>query len=213
MEDKRILIADDHFAIRSGIKHILANEFSGIQFGEATSAAEVFQQIKLQPWDILILDINFPDRNGLEILKQLKEEGTGIPILVFSMYREEQIAVRALKAGASGYLAKDAGDRELVKAIQQLLNGRKYISLSVAELLASQLEAPYDKAPHEILSDREYQTLILIASGKSVSQIAAEISLSVPTISTYRARILEKMGLKNNAEITHYVIDNRLNVL
>ncbi len=210
MDNKRILIADDHFAIRAGIKHILITEFPGMEFGEATNAADVFYKIKNQKWNIIILDINLPGRNGLDILKQLKVDKVKIPVLVFSMHREDVLAVRALKAGASGYLSKDAASIELVQAMHQLLSGRKYITLPVAELMASQLENPENRAPHELLSDREYQILLLIASGFTISQIAIQLSLGISTISTYRARILEKMGFKNNAELTHYVIDNKL---
>jgi len=210
MDVKRILITDDHFAIRIGIKHLLKSEFNQVEFGEATNAEECFQKIKTSRWDLMILDINLPGRNGFEILKQLREEKAGIPVLVFSMHREELVALRALKAGAAGYLSKDAADTELAKAIHQLLAGRKYITLPVAELMASQLENPGTQAPHESLSDREYQTLLLIASGKTVSKIANELSLSVSTISTYRLRILEKMGLKNNSELTYYAIDHGL---
>ena len=210
MQSKRVLIADDHFAIRSGVRSILTDEITDIEFGEATNAAELFQKIKGEAWDALILDVNLPDKNGLEILKQIKSEAIRVPVLVFSMHSEEQIAVRALRAGAAGYLCKTSADFELGKAVNLLLTGRKYITSSVAELLLSHFDETIEKAAHELLSDREYQTLILIAAGKSVSQIAAELSLGVPTISTYRARILEKMRLKNNAEITHYVIENRL---
>ncbi|MEO6722311.1 MAG: response regulator transcription factor [Ferruginibacter sp.] len=206
MEPKKILIADDHSAIRSGLKHILVNEFSNIEFGYATHSGEVFQIVKEQPWDVIILDIDMPGRNGLDILKQLKDEEINIPVLVFSFHREEQIAIRALKSGAFGYLAKDAADTELVKAINTILSGKKYISPLVSEQLIAQLENPDNKFPHELLSDREYQTLLLIASGKTVTEIAEELSLSHPTISTYRARILQKMNMKNNAEITNYAI-------
>lgn len=185
-------------------------EITDIEFGEATNATELFQKVRSEVWDALILDVNLPDKNGLEILKQIKSESISVPVLVFSMYSEEQIAVRALRAGAAGYLCKAAADQELGKAINLLLTGRKYITLSVAELLVSHFDETSEKAAHELLSDREYQTLTLIASGKSVSQIAAELSLGVPTVSTYRTRILEKMRLKNNAEITHYVIANGL---
>ena len=211
MRKIKILIADDHGAIRTGVKHILKKEFPELEFGEATNAIEVLKKIEDQQWDILILDINMPGRNGLDILKQMKDQKIGVPVLVFSIHPEDMIAVRALKAGASGYLSKNAADKELIKAVHQLLQGRKYITLSVAELMASQLENPDNKAPHELLSDREYQTLLLIASGRTISQIAADLSLGVPTISTYRTRILEKMNLKNNAELTHYVVDNKLN--
>ena len=210
MNPERILIADDHVAIRVGIKHILKNELPGMEFGEAASTVEVFRMVRNQKWSILILDINLPGRNGLDILKQLKDETIGIPVLVFSLYREELVAVRAFKAGASGYLSKEAAGTELVKAIHQLLAGRRYITIPVAELMASQLENPENKLPHERLSDREYQTLLHIASGFTLSQIAFRLSLAISTISTYRARILEKTGLKNNAGLTHYAIDNKL---
>lgn len=207
---KRILIADDHSAIRSGVKMVLSTEFSEVEFGEAANAAEVFQKIKEEKWDIVILDIEMPDKNGLEILKQLKYSKTCIPILVFSMHSEEQFAIRALKLGASGYLAKDVSGGEFAKAIHQILGGRKYITPSIAQQLAIQIENPLDKAPHEFLSDREYQTLILIASGKTISEIAEKLSLSNSTIATYRARILCKMCVKTNAALTNYVFQNNL---
>ncbi|MEK6616298.1 MAG: response regulator transcription factor [Bacteroidota bacterium] len=207
---KRILIADDHPAIRDGVKLILTNEFSEVEFGEASNAAEIFRLIKKKKWDILILDMEMPGRNGLEVLQQFKDEKIPVPVLVFSFHPEAQIAIRALTAGAWGYLSKDTADTELLKAIQQILSGKKYIPPSLAEQLVAQLGNPLDKAPHELLSDREYETLLLIAKGKTISQIAHELSLSVPTISTYRARILEKMGMQNSAEITNYAIRNNL---
>ena len=210
MDNKRILIADDHSAVRSGVKHILLSEFSNIEYGYATNAGEVFQLIKDENWHVIILDIDLPGRSGLDILKQLKDESIDIPVLVFSFHREEQIAVRALKSGAYGYLAKDAADTELVKAINTILSGKKYISPLVSEQLISHLENPQNKPVHELLSDREYQTLLFIASGKTITQIADELSLSHPTISTYRARILQKMGMKTNAEITSYAIRQNL---
>ena len=210
MKTKKILIADDHSAIRSGVKHILVNEFTNIEFGYATNASEVFQILPEHPWDLIILDINLPGRNGFDILKQLKDEESNIPVLVFSFHCEEQIAIRALRSGAFGYLAKDAADTELVKAINTILSGKKYISPLVSDQLLSQLENPFNKSPHELLSDREFQTLLFIASGKTVTEIAGELSLSHPTISTYRARILQKMGMKNNAEITNYAIRQNL---
>jgi DNA-binding NarL/FixJ family response regulator len=210
MTRKRILIADDHFAIRVGIQHLLRSEFADVVSGEATNATDIFEEMQNATWDLLILDINLPGRNGFDILRQLREERSAVPILVFSMHREEIVALRALKAGAAGYLSKDAADSELPKAVHQVLSGRKYISLPVAELMASQLQNPDTLLPHELLSDREYQTLLLIASGKTVSQVAEELSLGVSTISTYRTRILEKMALKNNAELTHYVMEHRL---
>src|ERR1035437_8900913 len=187
---KKILIADDHPTIRNGVKQILASEFSEIEFGEASNAAEVFKMVREKDWDLLILDMNMPGRNGLEVLKQLKDEKTTIPILMFSMHPEEQIAIRALKSGASGYLAKDAASAELANAVRQLLSGRKYITSSLAEQMASYMENPSNKAPHELLSDREYETLLLFAKGKNVSHIAKELSLSVPTISTCLSPLL-----------------------
>ena len=207
---KKILIADDHPAIRKGVRLMLESEYSEVEFGEATNAVEVFKKIKEKKWDILILDMDMPGRNGLEVLKQLKDDKTTIPVLMFSMHHEEQIAIRALKSGASGYLSKDAADTELSKAVHLILSGRKYITPAIAEQLAEQVGNPLDKAPHELLSDREYETLLLFAKGKTVSEIAKELSLGVPTISTYRARILEKMGMKNNAELANYAIRNNL---
>ena len=207
---KKILIADDHFAIRIGVRQMCAGEFPSVLFGEAVNYAEVFQKLKESDWDILILDIDLPGRNGLDILKQIKTEKIKVPVLMFSFHSEEQIALRALKIGAAGYLSKDAADRELIKAINQILDGRKYVSQSLSEKLVEMLDRNSNKEPHELLSDREYQTLLLIASGKTVSEIADILFLSTPTISTYRARILEKMKLKNNAELTTYAISQKL---
>ena len=210
MPHKKVLIADDHSAIRKGVKHIIAGEFAGAEFGEAVDAGEVFRRIAERPWDVLILDIDMPGRNGLDILKQLQAEKSTIPVLVFSMHREEQIALRALKLGAYGYVSKDSADTELVKALQLVFAGRKYIPHSVAELMATRLADPAGKAPHELLSDREYQTFLLIAAGKTIAQIAGELSLSIPTVGTYRARIIEKTGLRNTAEMAAYAIRNNL---
>jgi DNA-binding NarL/FixJ family response regulator len=207
---KKILICDDHPAIRKGIKQILEAEFSDSEFGEASSANEVIKKVYEKKWDILIQDIDMPGRNGFDVLKQLKDEGVKVPILVFSMHPEEQIAIRAIKLGAAGFLSKDTADEELIKAINVIMLGKKYITPSLAEQLVLQLENPENKAPHEMLSDREYQTLLLIAKGRSVSQIAVDISLGVPTISTYRSRILEKTGMKTNAELATYAIRNNL---
>jgi DNA-binding NarL/FixJ family response regulator len=207
---KSFLIADDHAAIRKGVKLILSNEFSEIEVGEAVNGSEALRIIREKKWDMLILDMDMPGRNGLDVLKQLREDGNKIPVLMFSMHPEDQIAVRALKSGASGYISKDSADTELIKAIHKILSGGKYISGEVAEQLVSQMEKPADKSPHELLSDREYQTLLLIASGKTVSIIAKELSLSTPSISTYRSRILEKMNMKTNAELTTYAIRNNL---
>ena len=203
---KRILIADDHSAVRSGVKHILSQEFPTIEFGEAVNAPEVIKILKKSCWDVLILDVDLPGRSGLEILKQIRTEGMKLPVLVFSFHREDQLAVRALRAGASGYLSKDAADTDLVTAINQLLSGRKYISASVAQLLASQFSTETVEESHNHLSDREYQIMLLIAQGNTVTEISDNLSLSASTVSTYRSRILEKMNMKNNAELMNYVI-------
>lgn len=207
---KKILIADDHSAIRIGVKQICAAEFPAVQFGEAVNYAEAFQKLKETDWDILILDIDLPGRNGLDILKDIRADKMKIPVLMFSFHSEEQIAYRALKIGASGYLSKDAADAELVKAINQIFNGRKYVSQELSEKLLYMMDDSQAKEPHELLSDREYQTFLLIASGKTVTEIADELFLSKPTVSTYRARILEKMRLKNNAEIMSYAVGQKL---
>ena len=208
---KRILLADDHPTVRKGTKTILAGEFGEVEFDEACNAVEVLKKLKQKHWDILILDMDMPGgRNGLEVLKQLKDEKSPVPVLMFSMQPEAQIALRALKAGASGYLTKDAPGIELVNAVRRILSGRKYITSSLAEQMVTQLENPLGKAPHELLSDREYHTLLLFAEGKTVSKIALELSLSIHTISTYRARILKKMGMKTNAELVNYVVRNNL---
>ena len=207
---RKILIADDHSAIRIGIKQICTNEFPTVQFGEAVNYSEVFQQLKENDWDILILDIDLPGRNGLEILKQIRADKMKVPVLIFSFHSEEQIALRALKLGASGYLSKDAADMELVKAINKIMDGRKYVSASLSEKFLDMLDDNSTKEPHESLSDREYQIMLLIASGKTVSEIAELLFLSVPTVSTYRARVLKKMRMKNNAELTTYAITQKL---
>lgn len=207
---KKILIADDHPSMRDGVKQILAKQFSEVEFGEASNAIEIFKKIKEKKWDAIILDMDMPGRNGLEVLKQIKDEGNKTPVLMFSMHPMEQVAVRAIKAGAMGYLSKDAASDELANAINIILTGRKYITPSLAEQLAAYIENPENKPPHELLSDREYQTLLLMAKGKTVTQIADELSLSTPTISTFRARILEKMNMKTSAELVSYAIRNNL---
>ena len=207
---KKILIADDHSAIRAGVKQICTSEFPSLQFGEAVNGTEVFQKLKESNWDILILDIDLPGRSGLDILKQIKTEKIKVPVLIFSFHSEVQIALRALKIGASGYLSKEAADLELIKAINKIMDGKKYVSQSFSEKLLDMLDENSNKEPHELLSDREYQTLLLIASGKTVSNIAEILCLSPHTISTYRARILEKMRMKNNGELTTYAISQQL---
>jgi len=206
----KILVVDDHAMLRQGLKHTLAEAYPGAVFGEAQNAQEVFQLLRRQVWDIVILDIGLPGRNGLEVLKDLKQDRPKMPVLVLSMYPEDQFAVRVLKAGAAGYMTKESASEELVKAVAKVLAGGKYISPALAEKLAFDLGTDTDKARHEALSDREYQVMCRIAAGKTVSEIAAELSLSVKTISTYRTHILTKLQMKTNAEVTRYAIENRL---
>ena len=206
----KILIADDHPIVRQGLKQILSEEPDIEVVGEAQNSQEVLELVRKQHWDIVILDITMPGRGGLDVLKELKHERPKLPVLMLSVHPEDQYAVRALKAHASGYITKDSAPEELVKAIRKILRGGKYISLTLADKLAFDLETETEKPLHDTLSDREYQVMMMIASGKTVSQIAEELSLSVKTIGTYRTRILEKMKLKTNAELTHYVFKNKL---
>jgi two-component system, NarL family, invasion response regulator UvrY len=207
---KNILLVDDHAVMREGIKQILEDELHTVTFGEAGSAAEALDLFSQRNWDAVILDIVLPGRSGFDVLKDIRQQKPDLPILVYSMHAEEQFAVRALRSGASGYLSKADVPGQLVKAIRLLLTGRKYLPESVVDRIASELNVKTDQPRHEKLSNREYQTMLLIASGKSTVQIANELSLGVSTISTYRARILEKMGMKSNADIIHYVIEYNL---
>lgn len=206
----RILIADDHVVVRRGLKDILSEDLKLAAFGEAQNAPEVFELLDQKDWDVVVLDISMPGRGGLDVLKELRVRYPRIPVLVLSMHPEEQYAVRVLKAGASGYMTKESAAEELVGAIVKVVSGRKYISSALAEKLAFDLETGVEKPPHETLSDREYQVMRMIASGKTVTGISQELSLSVKTISTYRGRILEKMRMNTNAELTHYAIRNEL---
>jgi DNA-binding NarL/FixJ family response regulator len=206
----KVLIADDHAIVRRGLKQIVEESPDIRVSGEAGDSRQVLEAVRSKPWDVLVLDITMPGRSGLDILKEIKEINPRLPILVLSMHAEEQFATRALKSGASGYLPKDSAPDELVKAIRKVYGGGKYISASQAEKLVHLLDAGTAQPLHESLSDREYEVLRQIASGKTVTQIAEELRLSVKTISTYRARILEKMRMQNSAELTHYAIKNRL---
>ncbi len=206
----KILIADDHAIVREGLKQILAETPDMIVADEASNGQELIAKMEKSEVDVVLLDISMPGRNGIEVLKQLKAERPRVSVLILSMYSEEQYAMRALRAGASGYLTKESAPDELIEAIRRVSKGRKYISPSVAEKLAVNLEPGTEKPPHEILSDREYQVMCMIASGKTVKEIGDELQLSVKTISTYRSRILEKLDLRNNAALTHYAIQNRL---
>ncbi|HSE60302.1 MAG TPA: response regulator transcription factor [Nitrospiraceae bacterium] len=206
----KILVVDDHAVVRHGVKQILSEQFHDAVIGEAQNAEELFAQVHKDRWDIIVLDVGMPGKGGLDALKDLKLLHPKLPVLVLSAYPEDQLALRMLKAGAAGYLSKDSAPNELVQAIRKILSGGKFVSAAVAELLASNLETELEKPLHEQLSDREYQVLCLIAVGKSLKEIADDLSVSVSTVNTYRARILEKMQLKNNTELTHYAIENRL---
>jgi len=206
----KILIADDHAIVRQGLKQIVTETPDMIVAGEASNGQELLNKIKENDYDVVVLDITMPGRDGMDVLKQLRSEKPELPVLMLSIHPEEQYALRALRAGASGYLTKESAPDELVVAIQKVSRGGKYISSSLAEKLAFELEAGHEQAPHETLSDREYQVMCMIASGKTVMEIAQELVLSEKTISTYRSRILEKMNMKNNAELTYYAIKNQL---
>jgi DNA-binding NarL/FixJ family response regulator len=206
----KILIADDHTIFREGLKHILTEYSDLIVTDEARNGQEVLEKVWNNEYDMVLLDISMPGMNGLEVLKRLKKEKPKLSVLVLSMHPEEQYAVRALKSGASGYLTKESATDELITAIRKISQGRKYITSSLAERLAFALETDAEKPPHETLSDREYQVLLMIASGKTITQIAKELFLSVKTVSSHRSHILEKMEMKTNAELTHYVIKHNL---
>ncbi len=206
----RILIADDHAIVREGLKQVVAETSDIVVADEASNGHEVLNKVFKNNYDVVVLDITMPGMNGMDILKQIKSHKPELPVLVLSMHPEDQYAVRVLRAGASGYLTKESAPDELITAIRKVSVGRKYISSSFAEKLAFELEVNTEKPFHEILSDREYQVMCMIATGKTVKEIAEELCLSVKTISTYRSRILEKMNMKNNAELTYYAIKNGL---
>lgn len=204
-----ILVADDHAILRKGLIQILREEFHSASITEANNSLEVHEKIGEKNWDIILMDISMPGRSGIDTLKQLRADGNKTPVLMLSMHPEEQFGIRVLRAGASGFLNKDTAGDELINAVHRVLSGRKYISAALAEKLAEG-PANNNQPLYDLLSDRELQVLQLIAAGKPVSDIAEEIHLSVNTISTYRTRILEKLKLGNNAEITRYALDNNL---
>ena len=206
----RILIADDHAIVRQGLKQIVTETRDMTVAGEASNGQELLNKIREGDYDVVVLDITMPVRNGMDALRQLRSEKPRLPVLILSIHPEEQYASRALRAGASGYLTKESAPDELVVAIRKVSKGGKYVSSSLAEKLAFELEVGREQALHETLSDREYHVMCMIASGKTVMEIAQELSLSEKTISTYRSRILEKMKMKNNAELTYYAIKNQL---
>jgi len=206
----RVLIVDDHAILRRGLRALLSDAFARAEFGEASSAEQALEELGKKGWDVALLDISLPGKSGLDLLKELKAARPRLPVLVLSVHPEDQFAVRALKAGAEGYMTKETAPEELVKAIRKILAGGQYVSTTLAEMLALRVRKDFAHTPHETLSDREYEVMRRIAAGKTVMEIAAEMSLSVKTISTYRARILVKLGVKNSAEITRYAIRNQL---
>ncbi|UGQ45201.1 response regulator [Massilia endophytica] len=206
----KVFIADDHAIVREGLKQILADTRDIVVAGEAENGSDALRLFRKSGAQVVLLDISMPDRSGIEVLKQLKKEKPELQVLMLSMHREDQYAIRSLKAGAAGYLTKQSAPRELVNAIRTVAGGLKYISPALAQELAKHVGDDHEAALHETLSDREYQTLTMIASGMTVGAIAKELSLSVKTVSEYRARLLVKMKLKNSAELTHYAIRNHL---
>ena len=213
MSDKatiRVFIADDHAIVREGLKQILAEQRDIIVAGEAETGLDAVKLVGKARPHVMLLDISLPDRNGIDVLKQIKKDRPELAVLMLSMHREDQYAIRSLKAGAAGYMTKQSAPRELVTAIRQVAAGQKYVSAALAQTLAAQVGEDHEAPLHDARSAREYQPLTMIASGMSVSDIARELSLSVKTVSEYRARLLAKMKLKNSAELTHYAIRNHL---
>jgi len=206
----RILIADDHTVVRKGLKQIILDAFPSAEIEEVADAEDLLKNVGAKTWDVVITDISMPGRSGLDVLQQIRLDHPKLPVLILSVHPEDQYAIRVLKAGASGYLNKDSAPEDLVKAIDRVMMGKKYITPSIAEKLATTLEQDAEKSPHEYLSDREFEVLKLLAAGKSVSDIGDQISLSASTVSTYRARILTKMNLKTNADLTLYCVEHKL---
>ena len=206
----RILVADDHEVVRKGLVNVLSETLQPVKIDEAGNGQEAVSKASKTEYDLVVLDIKMPGKSGLDVLKEIKQHKPQLPVLILSMHPEEQFAVRAIRAGASGYLTKECAGDELVLAIRKALKGERYISGSLAEILAGDLDSDSEKPRHEILSDREFQVMLMIASGKPVGAIAKELCLSVKTISSYRTNILLKTRMKNNAEITHYAIQNKL---
>lgn len=206
----RILIADDHTVVRRGLRQILLDEFPGVEIEEVADGGELIKKVIGSHWDVVVSDLSMPGRSGLEALQQIKLTNPDLPVLILSIHPEEQYALRALKSGASGYLSKDTAPDELVKAVQKVLLGKRYISQAIAEKLANTFSSDISLQPHESLSDREFDVMKFLANGKSVSEIADVLSLSVTTVSTYRARIMAKMNLKSNSDLTKYAIEHGL---
>jgi two-component system, NarL family, invasion response regulator UvrY len=206
----KILIADDHIIVRRGLKQILLEEYPSAQIEEAGDAEELLKKVFRSVYDIVISDLSMPGRSGLDSLVQIRQSYPKLPVLILSVHSEEHYALRVLKSGGSGYLNKNSAPEELVKAVRQLLLGKKYITASIAEKLVENFDRNSDKLPHEILSDREFEVFKLIAAGKAITDIATMLSLSVTTISTYRARIMEKMNMHTNADLTLYAVENKI---
>lgn len=206
----KILIADDHAVVRKGLKQILLEEYPSAEIGEAADAESLVAAVVTGSWSIVICDMNMPGRSGLDALSQIKQVAPELPVLIMSMYPEDQYALRVLKAGASGYLGKDTIHDDIIRAVQTVQRGRKYITPTIAEKLADAFGDNSSKDSHELLSDREFDVFKLLANGKSVSEIAQQLSLSSTTVSTYRSRIMEKMNLKSNSELTRYAIERQL---
>jgi len=206
----RLLVADDHEIVRKGLVKVLAEILQPIKVDEAINGQEALSKVLKGEYDLVVLDIKMPGKSGLDVLKEIKQHKPKLPVLILSMHPEEQFAIRAMRAGASGYLTKECAGDELVLAVRKTLKGERYISSTLAEILAGDLTNDSGKPLHEILSDREYQVMLMIASGKPVGAIAKELRLSAKTISSYRTNILLKTRMKNNAEITHYAIQNKL---
>ena len=205
----RILIVDDHAMVREGLKRILADEFEDASFGEAANATEALERLWKESWDLVLLDVSMHGRTGLDVLKEIRASASRMPVLVLSAHPEEQYAVRVLKAGAAGYLTKESAPQELCRAVRKVVSGGKYLTAGVAEQLAAEVQSS-GRPAHELLSKREYQVMLLIAAGKVPKEIGDELSLSVKTVGTYRTRVLEKLKLKNNAELMRYVLERGL---
>lgn len=206
----RVLVADDHAVVRQGLRQILSEEPDILEVGEAGSVAETLRLSREAEWDVVILDITMPDGSGLDILRELRHEKPELPVLVLSVHSEDQYALRVLRSGAAGYLTKECAPQELVEAVRRVVSGGKYVGLDLAERLAEVLAGDRNAQAHELLSDREFQILCLIGSGKSASEIAQELSLSPKTVSTYRRRVLDKMHMSSNVELTRYVLEQQL---
>jgi DNA-binding NarL/FixJ family response regulator len=206
----RILLADDHAIVRRGLKETLEEELGQVSFGEAENGQQVLRQLGTQSWDLVLLDINMEGRSGLDVLGEIRTAWPKLPVLILSMYPEAEFAVRSLKGGAAGYLSKQSAPHELVAAVKKVLAGGRYVSAALADRLATELQRGTEKSPHECLSPREFQVLRMIAVGKSLKEIAADLSLSAKTVGTYHTRLLEKMGMKSDIELTRYALAHKL---